>query len=126
MAGQLDDSVVSGVVNTNFKTLSEQLAFNTNHQMQLANRAMEDALQDQRNSRLLSTSIIGSLTKRIVESDIEQAVANRQTASADVPSRIIDASSASSTSGTVEAAMVAFAQILAKLAQSTPPETAAK
>lgn len=124
MAGQLDDSVVSGVVNTNFKTLSEQLAFNTNHQMQLANRAMEDALQDQRNSRLLSTSIIGSLTKRIVESDIEQAVANRQTASADVPSRIIDASAANGDAGVILAAMASFAQIVAKLGQSTPPQTA--
>jgi hypothetical protein len=125
MAGTLDPGVVDSVINANFKTVAEQIAFNTNHQMQLANRAMEDAIQDQRDSRLLSKSILGSLTKRIVESDITEAVANRNNATADLPQRIVDSSSADSASGLFQAAMVAFSQIVAKLAQSTPPQTAA-
>ena len=124
MAGTLDPAVVDGVVNANFKTVAEQIAFASNHAMQLQLRAQEDALQDQRDSRLLSKSILGSLTKRIVESDITEAVANRNNATADLPQRIVDSGAAVSSDGLVNSAMVAFAQILAKMAQSTPPQTA--
>lgn len=120
----LDQSVVDSVVNANFKTVAEQIAANTNYIMQLQNRAAEDSIQDQRDSRLLSKSIIGSLCKRIVETDVQEAVALAKNATADLPNREVELGSASAISQTLQVVMASVAQILTKLAQSTPPETA--
>jgi len=124
MAADLDPSVVSSVVNANFKTIAETPALLANQFMSLNLRAAENALDAQQNQRLLSNAIMGSLTKRIVESDITEAVANRNNATADLPQRIIDSASADSAAALTQSLAAAFAQILAKLAQSTPPETA--
>lgn len=124
MATDLDPSVVSSVVNANFKAIAEANALLANQFMSLNLRAAENALDAQQHSRLIANSIIGSLTKRIVESDITESVANRNNATADLPARIVDSSSADGAAGLFQAAMVSFTQILAKLAQSTPPETA--
>jgi hypothetical protein len=123
MASDLDPSVVSSVVNANFKTIAETPALLANQFMSLNLRAAENALDAQQNQRLLSNAIMGSLTKRIVETDIEEAVANRNNATADLPQRIVDSSSADSAAAITQSMAAAFAQILAKLAQSTPPET---
>lgn len=112
----LDPDVVGAVTNSNFKAVAEQVAFFTN-------QGMSDALQDQRDSRLLSKSIVGSLCKRIVETDITEAVANAKNATADLPGREAELSSANSIAGIFQTAMVALAQILTKLSQSTPPVT---
>ena len=124
MAADLDPSVVSSVVNANFKTIAETPALLANQFMSLNLRAAENALDAQQNQRLLSNAIMGSLTKRIVESDITEAVANRNNATADLPQRIVDSASADSAAALTQSLAAAFAQILAKLAQSTPPETA--
>ena len=124
MAADLDPSVVSSVVNANFKTIAETPALLANQFMSLNLRAAENALDAQQNQRLLSNAIMGSLTKRIVESDITEAVANRNNATADLPQRIVDSASADSAAALTQSLAAAFAQILTKLAQSTPPETA--
>jgi hypothetical protein len=120
----LDSGVVDSVINANFKAVAEMTAVNTNYLQTMQNRAFEDALQDQRNSRLLSTSVIGSLCKRIVESDITEAVANAKNASADLPIRQVELGSASAQSESLQVTLAAIAQVLTKLAQSTPPQTA--
>jgi hypothetical protein len=119
----LDPSVVDSVVNTNFKTMAEQAAFATNQQMQLATRAMEDSIQDQRDSRLLSKSVLGSLCKRIVETDIAEAVANAKNATADLPNREVELGAATALSEALQVALTSIAQVLVKAAQTTPPET---
>jgi len=124
MAADLDPSVVSSVVNANFKTIAETPALLANQFMSLNLRAAENVLDAQQNQRLLSNAIMGSLTKRIVESEITEAVANRNNATADLPQRIVDSSSADTAAALGQSLGLAFAQVLAKLAQSTPPETA--
>lgn len=118
-ASTLDDKVVDSVTNANFKAVAEQIAF-------FSNQALADAMQDQRESRLLSKSIVGSLCKRIVESDVEEGVGQQLTASANLPGRETELSSANGVASLLQSAAVAFAQIIAKMAQSTPPETAVK
>jgi hypothetical protein len=112
----LDATVVEAVTNANFKAVAEQVAFFTN-------QGMADALQDQRDSRLITKSIVGSLCKRIVESDVQEAVALAKNATADLPNRQVELGSASAQAQSMQVALAAIAQILTKLAQTTPPET---
>lgn len=112
----LDPTVIEAVTNSNFKAVAEQVAFFTN-------QGMADALQDQRDSRLITKSIVGSLCKRIVESDVQEAVALAKNATSDLPNRQIELGSASAQANQMQVALAAIAQILTKIAQSTPPET---
>jgi signal-transduction protein with cAMP-binding, CBS, and nucleotidyltransferase domain len=112
----LDATVVEAVTNANFKAVAEQVAFFTN-------QGMADALQDQRDSRLITKSIVGSLCKRIVESDVQEAVALAKNATADLPNRQVELGSASAQAQQMQVALAAIAQILTKIAQTTSPET---
>lgn len=116
MADVLNPQVVDGVTSANFKAVAEQIAV-------LSNAALQDALQDQRDSRLLSRSILGSLCKRIVETDVQEAVALSKNATADLPNREVELGSSTAIAQQLQVTMAALAQILSKLAQTTPPET---
>ncbi len=113
----LDQSVVDAVTNSNFKAVAEQVAFFTN-------QGMADAVQDQRNSRLISGAVMGALAKRIAETDLVDAVSNQLNATAALPNREVELGSSAALAQTFQVALASIAQILAKLAQSTPPETA--
>lgn len=123
----LDPGVLDSVINANFKTVAEQIAVATNNHMHAvssaAARAVEDSVQDQRNSRLLGSAIMGSLTKRIVESDLVESLANAKNATADLPNREVELGSASAIAQTLQVVVATLAQVMTKLAQSTPPET---
>jgi hypothetical protein len=112
----LDPNVLDAVTNANFKTVAEQVAFFTN-------QGMADSLQDQRDSRLITKSIVGSLCKRIVESDVQEAVALAKNATSDLPNRQVELGSSSALAEQMQVALTAIAQILTKNAQSTPPVT---
>ena len=120
----LDQTVVDSVANANFKTVAEQIAFFSNQALGYANHALSDALQDQRDSRMLGKSLLGALCKRIIETDIEEGVGNQLTASSNLPGRQVDLGAATAEANQMQVALVAIAQVLAKLAQSTPPQTA--
>ena len=120
----LDQTVVDSVTNANFKAVAEQVAFFSNQALGYANQALADSLQDQRDSRMLTKSLLGSLCKRIIETDIEEGVGSQLTASSNLPGRQVDEGAASAQANQLQVALVAIAQILAKLSQSTPPQTA--
>ena len=123
MAADLDPSVVSSVVNANFKTIAETPALLANQFMSINLRAAENAVDAQQQQRLIANTLITSALKRVVESDIEESVAARNTATADLPNRVTDDSTASAANGVLAALAAAAMQILTKAAQTTPPTT---
>jgi len=94
----LDPGVVESVINSNFKTLAEQVASNTaNHQHRL---------------QLIAESSVGQIVKNMNEIDPAEAVSVAATVRSDL-------------SGAVAAlgAATATLQQLIKAAQTTPPPT---
>ena len=123
MAADLDPSVVSSVVNANFKTIAETPALLANQFMSINLRAAENAVDAQQQQRLLSNTLLTAALKRVVESDIMESVAARNTATADLPNRITDDGSANGANGVFATLAVAIAQALAKVVQTVPPVT---
>jgi hypothetical protein len=104
----LNADVVEGVVATNFKTLAEQSAVQTNHTSaqfaQSAALATQNAVADQQEMRAISRMAAGALIKRISELDPTEAESINTVRSGNE---------------------LAEMQIASKLAQSARPETGA-
>jgi hypothetical protein len=97
MAG-LDPGVIEAVINSNFKTLAEQVASNTaNHQHRL---------------QLIAESSVGQIVNRMNSLDPAEAIAIGNVARADLSKEVAALSAA-----------VSSIQQLIKAAQTTPPPT---
>lgn len=95
----LDESVIASVANTNFKTIAEGPA-------RLVEMQMQNLTAHQQQLQTLQVSNVGKIAETMNTLDPLEAAGVRPI------------------SGTTEAAATALAQIITKLAQSTPPETA--
>jgi len=113
MSDKLESAVVDSVANSNFKTITDAGAF-------YASTSMRDAVESQRRLSTLADNATGQLLKQYNEVDSSEALAlvkantgfDKGSQSHDL-SRVISQLSAA----------VANAQMMAKIAQSTRPET---
>ena len=94
----LDEGVMQSVINSNFKTLAEQVATNTaNHQHRL---------------QLIAESSVGQIVNRMNSLDPTEAAAISSVTSVDLAKILADLGS-----------VVASLQQIVKTAQTTPPPT---
>ena len=115
MSDTLESAVVDSVANANFKNLAEAGAF-------YASLSMRDAVESQRRMSTLSDQATGALLKQYNEMDASEALALvKANTGFDPASQTHDIAKVVNELS----AAVANAQILAKLAQSTRPETGA-
>lgn len=91
----LDESVVSSVVNTNFKTVAEQPSLQANHAAHLANIGLANAVALQQQMGQLGAAATAKAIELLLTTDVAES-----------------------------AGLTPVAQIAGKVAQSTPPETA--
>lgn len=102
----LNESVVESVTATNFKVVAEAPAFYT----QLA---FGNAVSAQQNMNSLSQTLIGALAKQVIELDPAEA--------ASIGRAVSDDSIGLKIAGLLSS--LSFAQVGAKVAQTTPPVT---
>lgn len=91
----LNVDVVESVTNTNFKVIADQPALQTNHARDLANLALANAVSFQQSMNQVSLGATAKMVELLATIDVAEA-----------------------------AGLTPVAQQAAKVAQSTPPETA--
>ena len=115
MSDKLESAVIDAVINANFKNLAEAGAF-------YASLSMRDAVESQRRMQEIGNNAAGNLLKTMNEMDVAEANALvKANTGFDRASQVHDIARVTNELS----AAVANAQILAKLAQSTRPETGA-
>ena len=105
MAGTLDDGVVNGVVNANFKTVAETTAL-------IANRMNQDMAQNQAETTKLGLASLAQQLDRANTLDPKESAAIHGVVNSTLAGKMDELISALGTG-----------QVVAKLAQTTLPET---